>query len=65
MDSHHIGRVEGPIDEVLKQVQPKTLVVGIETDLLFQISEQRLLAEKYRVPGWLTCSPCTDTMAFW
>lgn len=49
MDSHHIGRGRGPIDEVLKQVQPKTLVVGIETDLLFQIREQRLLAEK--IPG--------------
>jgi len=49
MDSHHIGRGRAPIEEVLKQVRPKTLVVGIETDLLFQISEQRLLAEK--IPG--------------
>jgi homoserine O-acetyltransferase len=49
MDSHHIGRGRGPIEDVLKQVSPRTLVVGIETDLLFQISEQRLLAEE--IPG--------------
>jgi homoserine O-acetyltransferase len=49
MDSHHVGRGRGAVEQVLSQVRPKTLVVGIETDLLFQISEQRFLAE--HIPG--------------
>ncbi len=44
MDSHNIGRSRAGIGAALKQVQAKTLVVGIETDLLFPVAEQRLLA---------------------
>jgi homoserine O-acetyltransferase len=45
MDSHNIGRKRKSVKEVLKQVKAKTLVVGIESDILFPISEQIFLAE--------------------
>jgi homoserine O-acetyltransferase len=45
MDSHNISRGRGGIEETLKQIKSKTLVVGIESDILFPINEQILLAE--------------------
>ncbi len=49
MDSHHIARSRRSIAEALLQVKAKTLVVGIETDILFPLMEQRLLASG--IPG--------------
>jgi len=50
MDSHDIRRGrKGTISEVLKNVKAKTLVVGIDSDLLFPLSEQQLLATY--IPG--------------
>jgi homoserine O-acetyltransferase len=46
MDSHHVGRKRSSIDEALKQIQARTLVIGITKDILFPIEEQRFLAEK-------------------
>jgi homoserine O-acetyltransferase len=45
MDSHNVGRGRKGVIESLKEIKAKTLVVGIETDFLFPISEQRFLAE--------------------
>ncbi len=45
MDNHHVGRLRESVNAALHQVKAKTLVVGIESDLLFPISEQKLLAE--------------------
>lgn len=45
MDSHHVGRDRFSIRDALKQIKAKTLVVGVESDLLFPVSEQKLLAE--------------------
>lgn len=45
MDSHHIGRGHGSVDEVLHSIQTPALVIGIATDILCPISEQRHLAE--------------------
>ena len=45
MDSHHVGRGRGGIHEALQLITAKTLVIGIESDVLFPISEQRYLAE--------------------
>lgn len=45
MDSHHVGRERVTIKHALRQIKAKTLVVGVESDLLFPIAEQKLLAE--------------------
>ncbi len=45
MDTHHIGRERGGIEVALARITAKTLVVGIETDILFPIEEQKLIAD--------------------
>ena len=49
MDSHNVGRNRGSVSDALKQIEAKTMVIGISSDLLFPPSEQRFLAEK--IPG--------------
>jgi homoserine O-acetyltransferase/O-succinyltransferase len=44
MDSHDIGRGRGEITEVLKKIKSKIIVVGISSDVLFPIEEQKFLA---------------------
>ncbi|MBX2844424.1 MAG: homoserine O-acetyltransferase [Flammeovirgaceae bacterium] len=44
MDSHNIGRGRGGVMNALKQIKAYTQVIGISTDILFPISEQRLIA---------------------
>jgi homoserine O-acetyltransferase/O-succinyltransferase len=46
MDSHHVGRGRGSVDEALGRVKARTQVVGIDSDVLFPVEEQRLLADK-------------------
>jgi homoserine O-acetyltransferase len=45
MDNHNITRGRKSATEVLKQIKAKTLVVGIESDVLFPLSEQQYLAD--------------------
>ena len=45
MDSHHLGRHFSSIEEALSRIKSRTLVIGIETDVLFPVEEQKLLAE--------------------
>ncbi len=45
MDSHNVGRDRISVKEALSQISAKTLVVGIDTDILFPVSEQKFLAE--------------------
>ena len=45
MDSHDVGRDRGGIEKALLGIQSKTLVVGITTDILFPINEQKVLAD--------------------
>lgn len=45
MDSHDLSRKRGSIDEVLRTITAKTLVIGVFSDLLFTSDEQRFLAE--------------------
>jgi homoserine O-acetyltransferase len=44
MDSHNVGRGRESVEAALKTIRAKTLVVGIETDILFPVVEQRYLA---------------------
>jgi homoserine O-acetyltransferase len=44
MDSHNVGRGRQSITEALSQIRANTVVIGIENDVLFPISEQQYLA---------------------
>ena len=49
MDSHNVGRNRGGLEKALKSIRAKTLVLGVDSDVLFPIEEQRTLAEL--IPG--------------
>ena len=44
MDSHNVGRGRVSIADALEQVKARTLVVGVSSDQLFPIAEQKFLA---------------------
>ncbi len=44
MDSHHVGRNRGGIPAALSQITAQTVVIGISSDGLFPVDEQRQLA---------------------
>lgn len=43
IDSHNVGRNRGGVAAALARITAKTLLVGIDTDILFPIGEQRSL----------------------
>lgn len=45
MDSHNVGRGRGNVRTALKSIRAKTLVIGIENDILFPPREQQFLAD--------------------
>lgn len=49
MDSHNVGRSRSTVEEALARIKAKTLVVGIDSDLLFPLHEQEFLAA--HIPG--------------
>lgn len=49
MDSHNIGRGRISRTNALNQIKVKTLVIGVESDLLFPIAEQKFIAQ--HIPG--------------
>ena len=44
MDSHNISRGRSEPEEVLRSIQAKALVIGIQSDVLFPVGEQILIA---------------------
>jgi homoserine O-acetyltransferase len=44
MDSHNVGRGRESVEKALGTIKAKTLVIGIDSDLLFPIQEQQYLA---------------------
>lgn len=44
MDNHNVGRGRESQEAALQRVKAKTLVIGIESDILFPVSEQKFLA---------------------
>lgn len=49
MDSHHIGRRRGgKVEVVLQTLRQKTLIIGINSDILCPLHEQELLAQNIR-----------------
>jgi homoserine O-acetyltransferase/O-succinyltransferase len=49
MDSHNVGRKRANIESALKSIKAKTLVIGIDSDILFVLDEQKYLAAT--IPG--------------
>lgn len=45
MDSHNVGRGRQSVTDALKLVKSNTLVIGIENDVLFPLTEQEFLAK--------------------
>jgi homoserine O-acetyltransferase/O-succinyltransferase len=45
MDAHNLGRKRASVEIALQQIKAKTLVIGIESDLLFPVKEQEYLVE--------------------
>jgi len=45
MDSHNVGRQRGGIEKALKRITASTVVVGIQSDILFPTPEQITLAQ--------------------
>jgi homoserine O-acetyltransferase len=44
MDTHNIASADKSIQDILRNIQSKTLVIGIESDLLFPVEEQLLIS---------------------
>ncbi len=44
MDSHNVGRGRAGLEKALAQVQAATLVIGVSTDVLFPVEEQKFIA---------------------
>jgi homoserine O-acetyltransferase len=45
MNSHDVGRGRGSVAQALASIRSKSLVVGIDSDRLFPIEDQALIAE--------------------
>jgi homoserine O-acetyltransferase len=46
MDSHDVGRNRGGVENALTQIEARTLVIGIQSDVLYPITEQEYLQKK-------------------
>jgi len=44
MDSHNVGRGRNSVEDALKKIKANTSVIGIESDMLFPIEEQKFLS---------------------
>ena len=45
VDSHNLGRERGRVEDVLKRIRAKSLVVAITSDILFPPSDHDILVE--------------------
>jgi homoserine O-acetyltransferase/O-succinyltransferase len=48
MDSHDVGRNRGGVEKALQQIKAHTLVIGINSDVLYPITEQEYLQKHIR-----------------
>jgi homoserine O-acetyltransferase len=44
MDTHNVGRGRGSVESALKRITARSLFIGLDTDILFPIPEQKYLA---------------------
>jgi homoserine O-acetyltransferase len=45
MDSHNLARGRKSPEDALAQIKAQTLVIGIQSDILFPINEQQFIAD--------------------
>ncbi|MBA3706070.1 MAG: alpha/beta fold hydrolase, partial [Bacteroidetes bacterium] len=45
MDSHNIARNRGKVEDVLKNIKTKTLIIGITGDIICPVAEQKFMAK--------------------
>ncbi len=45
MDSHNVGRGKESVEEALRSIKAKALIIGIDSDILFPSDEQKFLAK--------------------
>jgi len=48
MDNHHVGRGRVSAEAALKNIKANTIVIGIDSDFLFPINEQKYIAQHIR-----------------
>jgi homoserine O-acetyltransferase len=44
MDSHNVGRGYGSVEKALKRITANGLFIGLDSDILFPVPEQKYLA---------------------
>ncbi|HEX8060976.1 MAG TPA: homoserine O-acetyltransferase, partial [Cyclobacteriaceae bacterium] len=49
MDSHHVGRGRASAEGALSTIKAKALIIGVNSDILFPVSEQKFIADN--IPG--------------
>lgn len=49
MDAHNVGRDRGGLADALKRIKARTLSIGVDSDVLFPLSEQEYIREN--IPG--------------
>ena len=54
MDTHDVGRGRGGVETALKTIRARTLVMGIQSDVLYPIAEQEYLRDHIAGAGLLT-----------
>jgi homoserine O-acetyltransferase len=54
MDSHNVGRSRGGLATALGRIRAATLVIGIETDILFPVEEQQFLSANIPASQFVT-----------
>ncbi len=58
MDSHDVGRSFSSGEEALGRVKAKTLVIGVDSDILFPVEEQKYIAQ--HIPEAVFCMIHSD-----
>jgi homoserine O-acetyltransferase len=48
-DSHNVGRGRGGVAKALKMVKAHTLCIGIKSDILYPVAEQKFVAENVKI----------------
>ena len=54
MDTHNVGRNRGSVEDALKRVKAKCLFLGLDSDILFPVPEQKYLYERVELAEFKT-----------
>jgi homoserine O-acetyltransferase len=45
LDSHNVGRNRKSLEDALQRIEAKTIVIGVKSDILFPVDEQKFVAD--------------------